>query len=91
MSAQEEHNKEMKQIVLSIEAEIGQKLSENITPELLITTSRILDRILDYMMNPEDIAKLNWKEPIALEFADGEIILRVIRTQDLKYGQVIIK
>lgn len=87
----DEYKKIMDSRISDIEAEIGSRLSTGYEPELLIANDRTIREIMEHMIDEDQLKTLNWREPIMLAFADGNILLRIIRTVDVPYGTVIVR
>ena len=82
-----EWQKNMRSLILSIEATIGDHLSKGHTPAVLITTDSTVRQLEDYLK-----ITIDWStKPVMLTFGDGSIELQLIRGNDLNKGQLLVR
>jgi hypothetical protein len=77
----------MKDLIYEIEVRIGEAIKNEYTPTVLLANNRAVEELIMFVYEDKPI---NWLEPITLAFADGEIPLRVYRTMDLKYNELLV-
>lgn len=90
MTEKSEYQKIMDSNILSIEASIGEHLSNNHVPEILVARASLLDQIFEHLDYTDEI---NWNDPdgVIIALGDGQIPLRVYRSNDVPYGIIIVK
>lgn len=90
MSEKSEYQKLMDDNIYSIEVSIGEHLSRGHTPEILIAKSSLLDQIFEHLDYTDQI---NWNDPegVIIGLGDGQIPLRVFRSNDVPYGIIIVR
>lgn len=74
----------MKNVILDMEAQIGEHLSKGHTPTAAVMTDSSIRQIEEFCG-----VTIDWSNPI-INLGDGEVPLRIYRTVDLKNGQVRI-
>jgi len=83
---------QMASIIKSIELRVADVLSEGREPFIIVMSSQTAGEIIHYSAGPEAEAGLDWREPITLDVGEGGAVkLRILRTPDLKRGQIIIE
>ena len=90
MSEKSEYQKTMDSNILSIEASIGEHLSKGHVPEILIARTSLLEQIFEHLDYTDQI---NWNDPegVIIGMGDGQIPLRVFRSNDVPYGIIIVR
>ncbi len=83
---------QMASVVKCIELRVADLLSQGREPQVIICTQQTIGEIINYSAGPDYEASIDWREPQHLNVGDGGAVqLRILRTFDLKRGQVIIE
>lgn len=87
-----DHNWEdiMKDVIKGIENAIADKLSEGITPTVLLMQTNNVHQLLEFCQVADQVNWANKETGVILDFIEGTVSLRVFRTVDLLHGQIIV-
>lgn len=82
------HEEIMKLQISNIEAAIGEYLSHGFEPTIILIRPTECNILLDYLKVETDYK--DWEEGVYIGFG-GDIKLKIIRTNDIKSGEIYVR
>lgn len=89
MEEKSEYQQVWEDRVRDIEVAISENLAKGVTPEILLANTQTIEQLCSYLELEPD-----WRNPEGRAIAfgdDGEIILKIYRSIDVPYGNIIIR